>query len=257
MKLTRRTLLAAGAAGLAATAGCLGGDGGSDGTSGYPPAAESTPTERTIDTSAYETLQVKGESVPLAPIEDTYYWYQRQSARFVDSRGAEQYDRAHIPGAVLSSAPDGVQNDPVTDWPKDARIVCYCACPHHLSSLRASSLMADGYENVYVIDEGFGVWYDRGYPVNGSAVESLPEPYVVKGQASTDAAGDYAWGVHQPSDQQEAAPIASDGTWKLELRFSGLTDDSPIRVETPDYAVEHPLGVLRDGYVRADGTVQA
>ncbi len=234
MKLTRRRMLALGAAGVVGTAGCLG-NGGQN----------------------YETTTTNGVEVPLAPIGDTYDWYQDDEASFADARGSSQYDRAHIKGAVHSPAPEGGQNDPVAAWSKDTRVVCYCACPHHLSSIRASHLIKDGYKSVYVIDEGFRAWIDKGYPLAGSAVQRLPEPYRIEGRASADAAGEYAWAVHEPSDQQEAGPIAADGSWNMHLRFSDLTDDSLITVKTPDYRVEHPLGALRDGFVTADGSIRA
>lgn len=154
-------------------AGCSGNSkDSSEGTAGpardgYPPESGTTPTDRTIDTSAFETTTVEGVDVPLAPIDATHHWYRGRAARFVDARGQAQYDRSHITGAVLSPAPDGTGDDPVEAWPTDDRIVCYCGCPHHLSSLRAASLIENGYGQVYVIDEGFWEWQDRGYPISG------------------------------------------------------------------------------------------
>lgn len=247
----RRAVLAGGAALLA---GCLGGSGGGNGTptddtDGYPPTQDEQPEERSVDTGSFVRKTVNGTEVPLAPIDVVHYWFLRREARFVDARGSTQYDQSHILGAVLSPAPDGRSDDPTSTWPKEDRIVCYCGCPHHLSSLRAASLIDDGYENVFVIDEGFWAWHERGYPMAGSKVSNRPASYAIRGQVGPEHAGQMAWAWHDSSGQREAAPIDDDGTYLLELTFSGLTRSSPIRLETPAYEFEAPLADLLSGVV--------
>jgi rhodanese-related sulfurtransferase len=248
--MKRRTFLAGS---LVAATGCLGRGSSTDGsgsTDGYPPKTfENTPAKREIDTSSFETLEVNGVEVPLAPIEVTHYWYMRHEARFVDARGPTQYENSHILGAALSTAPDGGQSDPVDDWPKGDRIVCYCGCPHHLSSLRAANLIQNGYENVYVIDEGFWEWYERGYPMAGTEVKNRPKSYEIRGRTAAKFAGETVWAWHDASGQREAAPIGEGGEYSLHLKFFDVTLDSVIRVETPSYAVEAPLRELTTGPV--------
>ena len=249
----RRAVLAGGAALLA---GCLGGSGGGNGTSsddtdGYPRTPDEQPEERSIDTGSFATVDVQGTAVPLAPIDVTHYWYLRREARFVDARGSTQYDRSHVRGAVLSPAPNGGNNDPTSAWPKGDRIVCYCGCPHHLSSLRAANLIDNGYENVFVIDEGFWEWQKRGYPLAGSEVSNRPAQYDIRGQVGPEYAGQMAWAWHDSSGQREAAPIDEAGNYLLELKFSGLTESSPIRIETPTYELEAPLSDLISRVVTA------
>lgn len=258
---SRRAVLSAGGATLVGLAGCLkltgeadvngpknGDDLPQDRTpdDGYPPEFEQMPEERSIDVDSFETADVEGTAVPLAPIEDAYYWYARGEARFVDARGSSSYEQSHVYGAVLSPAPDGGErkSDPVEQWPKGDRIVCYCSCPHHLSSLRASDLLSKGYETVLVVDEGFREWHDRNYPLAGSQVESLPPIRVIEGRTGAAFAGQSAWARHPPSGQREATPIAADGTYRLELPFSDVTDSSVIAVNTPAYRVEAALGEL-------------
>ncbi len=112
--MNRQQYLVAGtAAAVTAVAGCLGGKEFRrlrPGTGRHP--------GRSIDTDAYETKSFGGIDVPLAPLEDVHYWYQRQEARIVDTRGRDQHDAVRITGSVLSSAPDGVSNDPVATWPE-------------------------------------------------------------------------------------------------------------------------------------------
>jgi rhodanese-related sulfurtransferase len=258
----RRRFLAGSAVALAGTtglAGCLGGSGG-DGNAdpgddsyadGYPPEQESPPDEREIDESNFKMLDVDGTQVPAIPLDVAYYWFQRREARFADARGEQGFDESHILGAVLSPAPDGLDgDDPVADWPKADRIVCYCGCPHHLSALRAATLKQNGYENTYVIDEGFWAWFDAGYPMAGAEVTSQPALQVISGVADAASAGETAWAWHEPSGQREATEIAADGSYELHLRFSEVTDDSPIVVETPDYRVEGTLAELVANGVR-------
>lgn len=255
----RRTFLSAVGTGvITGLAGCLGFMGGGpkgpkkgddlpsdpNPTDGLPPDFDTTPAERNIDTASYDTTRESGVDVPLAPIDDVYYWYARGEARFADARSLTAYQQSHIYGAVLSSAPDGVPNDPVANWPKDERIVCYCACPHHLSSMRASTLISAGYEEVYVIDEGFREWYARNYPIAGVSANSLAPLRTIEGMTAPTYAGQNAWARHVPSGQREVASIAEDGRYELHLTFADVTDESPITIETPAYTIEAPLGVL-------------
>jgi len=285
--MNRRTYLASVAA-TAALAGCLSGDDGSaddgttdggpddtttapgggdtaatpdydtngefppdeDPTDGYPPEFDEVPDEREVDTSSFGTVDRDGVAVPLAPVDVANYWYRRGEARMVDARGREQYDTSHVYGAVLSPAGrGGADGDPVVEWPEGDRIVCYCGCPHHLSSIRAASLIDAGYEEVYVIDEGFWEWHGRDYPMAGTNLSETPFGHVVRGRADTRFAGETAWARHEPSGQREATTIGDDGRYSMTLRFVDVDRDSPIRVETPGYEVEAPLGRLVDATV--------
>lgn len=284
-RVNRRAFLST--VGVAAFAGCLGGTdgstpaGGTDGATptattpcrsmgeiqgptasddlpddtspgdGYPPAFETTPESCSVDPDSFETEPRNGENVPLAPVEATYYWYARGEARFVDARGQGQYDTARVYGAVSSPANNTMSDDPVESWPVDDRIVCYCGCPHHLSTIRAADLMDQGYTEVYVIDEGFGEWTNREFPVAGEAVSSRPARRTIEGRVDARFAGDTAWARHAASNQMEATEIASDGRFSLHLYFSGVTDDAQITIETPAYRTTAPLGDLTSGTVSA------
>ena len=246
---SRRVFLAGSAALLG---GCLGGSSPTapkltNETDGYPSAFEERPAGRSIDTGSFPRLTVEGTPVPLAPIEAAHYWYRRREARFVDARGKQSYAQSHVLGAVLSPAPDGGNADPVAAWPKADRIVCYCGCPHHLSSIRAAHLLRDGYEDVYVIDEGFWEWHDRGYPMAGEEITARPAVREIAGRTHPRYAGETVWARHEPSGQREAAPIDRTGRYRLRLRFADVTLESTILVETPAYRVRAPLRDLTEG----------
>lgn len=245
--MRRREALATGAMAITASfAGCFG---NSETTAdGYGPEPESVPNERSIDTDSYETKKFDGIDVPLASIDDVFYWYQRQEARIADARQSDQYKQAHIAGAVLSSAPDGGSNDPVADWSKDDRIVTYCACPHHLSGLRAASLIDNNYEEVYAIDEGFISWLDRGYPAKGTEVNADRATYKIHGQSDPAYAGEFVILEQLEADRAEAAPIQDDGSYTLQLHYAGSSNDR-FAVETPTYRIEGSLKELTGSVV--------
>ena len=269
--MNRRTFLAASTGSLAALAGCTGLFGSSASATvnhpgnletsfntnqqlptdetpgdGYPPEYAGETAERTVDESQFSTLSTNGETVTLVPIDVARYWHRRREARFVDARGLEQYKRAHVFGAVNSPAVRGSAGGAIGGWPNDDRVVCYCRCPHHLSSVRAAGLQKAGFSNVYAIDEGFGPWYDNGDPMRGTDF-SNPQEAVVEGEVAARYAGENVWAVHEASGQREAGPVADDGTFSLHLRFYDVDEDSRIRVSTPAFEVTRPLGELTSG----------
>jgi len=219
-------------------------------TDGFPPEPEAVPAERAVDTSSYRTIGVEGEQIQLAPIEDVHYWWARQEARIADARGLSQYRESHVLGAVASPVGTGIDDTHVGDWATDERIVCYCGCPHHLSSMRAAELQAAGYENVYVIDEGFFEWVDQSYPVVG-ADASNRTLYRVRGRTRRRYAGEMVVARHVGSDRVEAAPVQRDGTFEVHVRFADVTPDSRLRVETPAYTVTATLDELTSSVVTA------
>jgi rhodanese-related sulfurtransferase len=223
----------------------------SPGCLGSPPEAANRP--------GYGTVRTDGVDVPLVPVADAIDWYRDDDALFADARGPGSYERAHVTGAVLSPAPDGVpRDDPVEAKSTDRRIVTYCGCPHHLSSLRASTLIKDGYADTYALDEGFRAWVEHDYPISGTVVESTPSEYRIDGRVTNGGqrtgsrrAGDgHVWAWHDPTGQREAASIADDGTFAVHLRFYDVDLNSPIRLVARGREVTRPLNDLTEGPVR-------
>lgn len=243
----RRTFLAAGITGATiALAGCS----EEVGTRTPSPTDRATATQPEVDTSYapdhYGRVEVNGVQVPLVPINDAIKWYRAESAVFVDARGKSQYRKAHIEGAIPSPASLGDDPGAVAKYDKNRRIVTYCGCPHHLSSIRALSLLYIGYEEVYALDEGFFAWRDKDYPLAGQDVGTQNDLHVVDGTTDVASAGEYAFARF--GENLEAAPIASDGSYALHIRFEVAPEDV-VTIETPDYTVEAPLGELVDGLV--------
>jgi cytochrome c oxidase cbb3-type subunit 3/ubiquinol-cytochrome c reductase cytochrome c subunit len=80
----------------------------------------------------------------------------------LDARAPSDYMREHIAGAV--SVPFYEPDPYFSALPRDAWLICYCACPHAESGQLAQKLVAKGFTKVTVLDEGLGVWRSRKYP---------------------------------------------------------------------------------------------
>jgi cytochrome c oxidase cbb3-type subunit 3/ubiquinol-cytochrome c reductase cytochrome c subunit len=80
----------------------------------------------------------------------------------LDARAPSDYMREHIAGAV--SVPFYEPDPYFSGLPRDAWLVCYCACPHAESGQLAQKLVSKGFTKVTVLDEGLGVWRSRKYP---------------------------------------------------------------------------------------------
>ncbi|MEO8875153.1 MAG: c-type cytochrome, partial [Polyangiaceae bacterium] len=81
----------------------------------------------------------------------------------LDERAPSDYTNEHIAGAV--SVPFYDPDPYFSGLPRDAWLVCYCACPHAESGQLAHKLLAQGFHKVTVLDEGLNVWRTRKYPV--------------------------------------------------------------------------------------------
>lgn len=234
--MNRRTFLAvSGTTTVGLLAGCLGGDSNATAANEFDYELNSTPS---------------GVDVPLVPVADAYEWYKNDEVRFADARTRTQYGERRIKGAVFSPAADAgdIEDDPVEEWSTDTRIVTYCACPHHLSSQRAASLIDAGYEHTYAIDEGLGGWINSGYPLEGSAIDAEWELYKIDGTTDSEYAGEMVSLNQIDANRTEIAPVQDDGSYTLQLHFSGSTD-SQFRVEAPDYTVKGTLEELTNSTI--------
>lgn len=86
----------------------------------------------------------------------------------LDARAPTDYVHEHISGAV--SVPFYDPAPYLNDLPRDAWLVCYCACPHAESKSLAAALVNAGFPKVTVLDEGIGYWRSKGYGVSTGQV---------------------------------------------------------------------------------------
>lgn len=83
----------------------------------------------------------------------------------LDARAPSDYIADHITGAV--SVPFYDPSPYLKALPKNTWLVCYCGCPHAESGMLAQKLLDSGFKKVTVLDEGLGVWKQRGYGTFG------------------------------------------------------------------------------------------
>ncbi len=89
----------------------------------------------------------------------------------IDARPESDWMKSHITGAVSIPHYKLARLDEI---PKDAWVVAYCACPHHLSGLVVDELQKRGYGHAMVLDEGILEWQRRGYPIVAAPGAELP-----------------------------------------------------------------------------------
>ncbi len=87
----------------------------------------------------------------------------------MDVRPSKDYTTGHVTGSI--SVPFYSVEAVADQFPQGVTILTYCGCPHAESTIAAEAFIAAGHERVYVIDEGYYVWTERGYPVTEG-----PEP---------------------------------------------------------------------------------
>jgi cytochrome c oxidase cbb3-type subunit 3 len=83
----------------------------------------------------------------------------------LDARAPSDYATDHIERAV--SVPFYDVDPYVSGLPRDAWLVCYCACPHAESGQLAQKLQNAGFSKVAILDEGLGVWRAKQYGTRG------------------------------------------------------------------------------------------
>ncbi len=95
----------------------------------------------------------------------------RRKLVIIDARPESEWMTVHVTGAV--SIPH-YSLGRLAEIPKDATVVAYCACPHHLSGIVVDELQKRGYKHAYVLDEGILEWQRRGYPIVAAQGVTMP-----------------------------------------------------------------------------------
>ena len=145
----------------------------------------------------------------------------RKNLYIFDVRGKISYDEGHIKTSLSKPLPMDAKN--LVNIPKDAHIITYCGCPHHLSSIAAEQLSKMGYKDVHVLDEGYWYWKDHKYPleISASVLAKLTEMSVAgvlmkngKPLGNTDI-----YMKHIKSGQLEAEKTDPNGKYKMNFHL--------------------------------------
>ena len=111
--------------------------------------------------AGYQSEQPSEAAVRFLSLEDARSDFRKGDALFADARPERAYRAGHIPGA-LNLDPnefDTWSGSFFSQFPEDTRVITYCdgdLCP--LSSELAQKLIQLGYENVYVLKNGWSLW---------------------------------------------------------------------------------------------------
>lgn len=167
--------------------------------------------------------------------------YDRGEVVMIDVRGDTAYRAEHIRGALNFSLVM-LREGKMPPLPKTMPLVTYCGCPHSMAEEGARYLRAAGFEQVYVLDEGFEYWKQQGYPVNidhskAGALRKMTLTGFVPGLP----AGTRVYAHHADSDQWEAGLLAADGSFELHLPFYGVDEAAAIVVMAGDRRATVPF----------------
>lgn len=84
----------------------------------------------------------------------------------VDARTADEYDEAHIGGAIHITEKDFAKSAALLPADKGAKLVFYCnGVKCGKSKKVAAKAKEAGYTNIFVYNDGFPVWEEKGMPI--------------------------------------------------------------------------------------------
>jgi rhodanese-related sulfurtransferase len=129
-----------------------------------PVAGVPTPIEPLLHPDGPRPAFALREGLYLAADELKAALDQKARVVLVDARPMSDWIASHIPGAVPIPYYD--VNALAEMLPKDGTmIVAYCACPQAASGEVVDYLRTLGFPATAILDEGYLVWVERGYPV--------------------------------------------------------------------------------------------
>ncbi|MBB5957364.1 rhodanese-related sulfurtransferase [Saccharothrix tamanrassetensis] len=92
--------------------------------------------------------------------------------RLVETRSAEAFARAHIPGAI--NLPHWEMDETTTaDWNRDLVYVCYCESPECNAATKGAATLARLGFRVKRLAGGIRAWAAAGYPVEGDGLHGI------------------------------------------------------------------------------------
>ena len=157
-----------------------------------------------------------------------------KSAVFIDVRGDAAFSAEHIDGAMAFSLED-LREGKLPRLPKTMPLIVYCGCPHSLSEESARYLIAAGFQRVWVLDEGYYGWKDKGYPVTVTREKAAGKQQMpITGRAPGLAPGTRVYARHFASGQWEAGKVDTQGAFELHLPFYGVSAGEPIEILAGD-----------------------
>ena len=101
-------------------------------------------------------------------VEEAYADFEAEAALFLDARMPEEYEEAHIPGA-LNLPPDNYEErflDAMEAIEGAGKIVVVCSGIECADSIQVAERLLEAVEEpIYVVEDGWRAWKEAGYPV--------------------------------------------------------------------------------------------
>lgn len=125
--------------------------------------------EELFSTSVEEDYQVKSVSS-----EKVFELFKNQSALFIDARDQWEFAEGHIPGAY--NLPYYIFEDEFQKFSstsKNKLLIIYCddlECG--MSKKLASELVKNGYQKVFIFEDGWKTWILNNFPVESGGVSA-------------------------------------------------------------------------------------
>ena len=118
--------------------------------------------------NAADLPDIEQDGVTRISIQAAINDFEQKTAVFLDARSSEDYALGHIAGAV--SFPDRLFDDRIGPFlentPPEVKLITYCEGERcALSKNLAEKLSLAGYENVYLLVDGWGQWKKLRLPV--------------------------------------------------------------------------------------------
>jgi len=186
---------------------------------------------------AQEASSPTGGRLPFITVDLAKVLYDRKQAVFIDVRGKTAFEAEHIQGAMLFPLTD-LKEGKLPPLPKNTPIILYCGCPHGLSEEAGQILKNAGFTAVYVLDEGFYGWKEKGYPVrsNPRKLQGFKE-WRIYGYARGVSEGTKVFVTHLPSGETETFFVGKGGKFETFFPLYSAKEGDPIEFRTGDRKV--------------------
>jgi cytochrome c oxidase cbb3-type subunit 3 len=127
-----------------------------------------TNSKTPIGTGGPPSFEAIPGEIAYISVEDVFQEIEAGKSFYIlDARPTNDYDIDHIEGAY--SLPFYEVEQHFNDYPVDEWYIAYCGCPHSESGIVAEYFLDNGHTKIGILDEGYLVWKDEGYPIeNGS-----------------------------------------------------------------------------------------
>jgi len=155
--------------------------------------------------------------------------YDGGVAVFVDVRGKHSYLQEHISRAIWFPVAE-LRKGNLPPVPKTTLLVVYCACPHSLADEAYELLTEKGFSQVYVLEEGYFGWKEKGYPIKVGG--TLPyTPFPISGVVEGGKGGETIRVIHLPSGEEEVGTLTKGGRFTLTLHLYGAKEGEELEIQ--------------------------